>query len=586
MSKNNFLRRFAFSLTLSTMCIHFAFAVAELHPSFSIKHILPTELNNLGGIGGIDLLPNGDGAICSWGGSQKSDGEIWIIPNLASGTPGTAVRIAQGLREPLGLKVVGNDFYVMEKPRILKFTGSGTTWTKSTLWSLPTTWYNDSQWHHFSFNLVFRDNHFWFTTGTAYDYDPNDPLERGALIGVPLAGDGFAQFARGLRNTMGLGIGPDNEFFTTDNQGHWKPVDYLNHIPTTNIPTNGRFFGFRTNGNNACGITAPKVDLTSCPADPEYPPAIWIPYGDVSNSPTRPLLLSSGPFKGQMISGDVRHGGTLRYFLEKVGGEYQGAVFPFMDAGSLGINFGINQFLATPTGSLLVTGIGGGTCNLGGSGNWNWNNTCNGLDLLTVTNKIPFEILAVRSIAGGFDVEFTQPAGAAAATAANYEVRTTVFTPVQEYGKDGASDDNNILIPVSSVVLSSDGKHATIKLATLLTHRMYQIKLKNISSLTNEQPYNNVAYYTLNNVNTSSTISTTINFSKKLQNQIEINHASLVLPFEGAYHLGLYNLDGKLLETISGKGPGTFSSKPLHSGLYLISGSAENVSVHEKIQVF
>jgi hypothetical protein len=49
-------------------------AVGNLHPHFTVKHILPAELGEIGGIGGIDLLPNGDGVICTWGGSQKSLG--------------------------------------------------------------------------------------------------------------------------------------------------------------------------------------------------------------------------------------------------------------------------------------------------------------------------------------------------------------------------------------------------------------------------------------------------------------------------------------------------------------------------------
>ena len=562
-------------------------AVSNLHPSFTVKDILPPALDNIAGIGGIDLLPNGDGAICTWGGSQLSKGEVWIIPNLASGNPGTPTRIATDLREPLGLKVVGNDFYVMEKPRIDKFTGSGTTWTKSTLFTLPTAWYHDTMWHHFSFNLVFRDDAFWFTTGTAYDYDPNDPLQRGALIRVPLDGSGFTQLARGLRNSNGLGIGPDSEFFATDNQGHWKPVDYLDHIPTKNIPANGRFFGFRTNGNNACGITPPSVAGTSCPNDPEYPPAIWIPYGGLSNSPTRPILIKDGPYKGQMISGDVFHGGTLRYFLEKVGGEYQGAVFAFMNPGTGGVDFGINQFLYTPSGSLLVAGIGGGTCGLGGSGNWNWNGTCRGLDLLTPTNAAPFEILAVRSIPGGFDLEFTQPAGAAAGTAANYQVKTTVFTPVQAYGQDSSSADNNVTVGVTSASLSADGLHATLKLASLATLRMYAITMNNVASASGQQPYNNVAYYTLNKVGSATAITSGSGaaFAGSLRNTVREGKVSIEIPFDRPYDLGLFSLEGRKLAGSKGNAPATLASGRLRPGIYILAGKAEGGILRQTVRV-
>lgn len=39
------------------------------------------------------------------------------------------------------------------------------------------------------------------------------------------------------------------------------------------------------------------------------------------------MLLKKGPFTGQMLFGDVAYGGIQRADLEKVDGEYQGAVF-------------------------------------------------------------------------------------------------------------------------------------------------------------------------------------------------------------------------------------------------------------------
>ena len=167
-----------------------ALAMDVLNPTFTARDILPAEMQGVPGIGGLGLLPNGDGVICTWGGNQVSKGEVWIVPALATGDPGTPTRIATGLREALGLAVVGDDFYVLEKPRILKFTGSGTDWTKSTLFTLGTAWYYDLRWMHFSFNLVHHDHAFWFTTATNYPLEPGDPLHRGALDRDPLHGSG------------------------------------------------------------------------------------------------------------------------------------------------------------------------------------------------------------------------------------------------------------------------------------------------------------------------------------------------------------------------------------------------------------
>lgn len=576
-----------------------ASALGTLNPYFTVKDILPSQMQDIPGIGGIDLLPNGDGVLCTWGGSQnndgrsqsKSNGEVWIVPGLASGTPGTPTRIATGLREALGVKVVGNDFYVMEKPRIDKFTGSGTNWTKSTLWSLNTQWYNDNMWHHFSWGFAYKDSALWFTTGMAYPPDENDPVERGALMKVPLNGSGYTQYARGMRNTDGIGMGPDDEIFITDNQGDWKPADLMYWIPTKTAPSNkGRFYGYRTTVNNACGTTPDNVAQDNCPSDPVYPPAVWLPYGQFTNSPTHPLLLKAGPYAGQMIFGDVYHGDILRTFVEKVNGEWQGAAFTFMTQrmGGGGIQFGVQQFLYTPSGSIVAVGIGGGTGGLAGSNNWNWQGTVRGMALLTPATTAPFDLLAIRSVSDGFDIEFSQPAGAAAGTASNWGVKTTVYTPVHQYGGDLNNNDNNVNVGVTSATLSEDGKHVHLKLASLQTKRMYAITASNnVKSANGDALWTNVGYYTLNSVNPSTTFATApvASFAGKIHASLHSGRVSLDVPFSGAWTVELLRLDGSRVARKTGSGPSRFDSGRLAPGLYVVAGMAEGGRFSEKIRV-
>ncbi|MCO6763741.1 hypothetical protein KQH43_32100, partial [Streptomyces sp. EL5] len=60
---------------------------------------------------------------------------------------------------------------------------------------------------------------------------------------------------------------------------------------------------------------------------PVTKPVLWLPQNDIANSPSTPLQLTEGRFAGQMLFGDVTYGGIQRAYLEKVDGEYQGAVF-------------------------------------------------------------------------------------------------------------------------------------------------------------------------------------------------------------------------------------------------------------------
>lgn len=563
-----------------------------LNPYFSVRDILPQEMRSIPGIGGMGLLPNGDGVICAWGGSQKSDGEVWIVPGLATGNPGVPTRIATGLREALGVAVVGGDFYVLEKPRILKFTRSGADWTRSTFFSLGADWQHVENWHQYSFHLVHHDSALWFTTSAAYPYDPSEPKQRGAVIRVPLDGSGYRQAARGLYAPNGLGIGPEGELFTTDNQGYWRPVNGLYRVAVEGgLPADGRFFGYRKDSNNACGVRPPAVDGGNCPEDPEYPPAIWLPYGAFSRCPTRPLLLEEGPYAGQMVSGDVSRGGILRYQLEKVNGEWQGAAFTFQDSGRAGIGFGIHQFLYTPSGNILVAGIGGGAEGLGGEVNWNWNRTVRGLNLVTPTTAPVFDLLAIRSLRDGFGIEFTQPASAAAGVAANWKVSTTVYTPMQQYGRDSLTRDNDVPVEVASATLSSDGRHVHLKLASLLPRRMYAIKVEGVASAVGGHDlHTKVGYYTLNAVSPES-VSTARRAvpagypPRRIQASPRPGGIAFDLPFQGPWEIDLLRPDGARIARAAGSGPGRFESPSLKRGLYLVVGRAEGAAFGEKVLI-
>ena len=95
----------------------------------------------------------------------------------------------------------------------------------------------------------------------------------------------------------------------------------------------------------------------------------------------------------------------------------------------------MNELVPGPDGSPYTAGIGGGCCGMDGSGNWNYQGQNNGLGRLKPTGNAPFEILAMRSLAEGFELEFTQPADAAAGIPSNYALAELgVICSTAEYG--------------------------------------------------------------------------------------------------------------------------------------------------------
>ena len=144
--------------------------------------------------------------------------------------------------------------------------------------------------------------------------------------------DGSFEFvAHGLRTPNGIGLGVDDEIFVADNQGDWLPSSKIVHIKKD------AWYGSRS------------VDFEGTADLEETLPVVWLPQDEIGNSPSTPMYLNDGPYKGQMIHGEVTNGGVKRVFVEKVEGEYQGAVFRFTQ----GLEAGVNRILWGPDGALL-----------------------------------------------------------------------------------------------------------------------------------------------------------------------------------------------------------------------------------------
>src|SRR5439155_14525288 len=120
--------------------------------------------------------------------------------------------------------------------------------------------------------------------------------------------------------------GPDHELFVTDNEGNWIGACKLNHLEA------GRFYGFPS------GTPAPKEDWGK---KKEFkPPAIWFPKRLAPSASGMAEILDArfGPFKGQILLGDFQNAVVTRVMLERVGGEWQGAFWPFAKGFGSGVN--------------------------------------------------------------------------------------------------------------------------------------------------------------------------------------------------------------------------------------------------------
>ena len=125
----------------------------------------------------------------------------------------------------------------------------------------------------------------------------------------------------------------------TDQQGNWFGTNPLLHV------RDGAFFGHADALKDIKHEGSKVIDPGKLPDGqvtiaeaikrvPGYcPPAVWFPYVKMGQSPTGLHCDTTGgkfgPFANQMFVGRFVFSSVNRVFLEKVGGEYQGACFPF-----------------------------------------------------------------------------------------------------------------------------------------------------------------------------------------------------------------------------------------------------------------
>jgi hypothetical protein len=211
-----------------------------------------------------------------------------------------------------------------------------------------------------------------------------------------------------------------------------------------------------------------------------------MPYGTVSKSPTQPVYLTSGPYAGQFLVGDIAYGVVRRIALEKVQGQWQGCLLRF----SGGFEAGVHRMLAAPEGKVVVGGLGNGD-----QADWGWNGKVTGLQMLKPNGKPVFEILSVRALQGGYELTFTQPADSSAAKAFRYKAKQWWYEPTEAFG--GREKDATNL-RVASVALSPDGMRAFLKIDGLLPQQVTHVHMDGLKSRAGQSIWTPDFWYTLN----------------------------------------------------------------------------------------
>lgn len=441
--------------------------LTQVHPAYDLKTIRPDNFQPM--VGGLDIH-DGDVYVSTW----DPEGAVYRVSNIDGDRADIEVeKIASGLLEPLGLKVVDGEIYVLQKHELTRLRDTDSDGIIDRYETVCSGWGVSSNFHEFAFGLVYQDGHFYATLATAIlpggaSADPQ-VADRGRVIRIDPTDGSYEFIAEGLRTPNGIGVGVDNEIFVSDNQGDWLPSSKIMHV------SEGAFFGSRS------------VDFEGTASKSEKQPVVWLPQDEIGNSPSQPALLNDGPYAGQMMHGEVTHGGLKRVFVEQVDGEYQGALFRFVQ----GLEAGVNRVVAPGNGDIYIGGIGN-------PGNWGQDEKqWYGLQKLTYNGASVFEMLAVRAKSNGMEIEFTEPV-ATSVRPSGFLVQQWKYVPTKEYG--GPKVDLETLEVVATTI-SADRKRIFLEIDGLRAGSVVYIYLDELlRNDDGEKVWSTEVWYTLNRI--------------------------------------------------------------------------------------
>lgn len=441
-----------------------------VHPSFRRTSLRPEGFEPR--VGGLAFLPDGRLLVACW----EPSGGVYRMNGDAAPTP-----IAAGLAEPLGLAVVDGRIFVLQKHELTELVDRDGDGVIDEYRCVAGGWPVTSNFHEFAFGLEPDGDD--FLANLAIAIDPGGRSTRPQVEGrgstIRIRRDGtYEAVAHGLRTPNGIGRGGDGHVYITDNQGDWLPSSNVHRV----VP--GAFYGSQS------------VLLDAAKSLPVTPPVVWLPQGEIGNSPSQVAPLSFGPWAGQMVIGDVTHGGLKRVQVEEIstaGGDVvQGCVFRFTQ----GLDAGINRVIALPADAGPGFVVGG----IGSSGDWGQEGKKRfGLERLDFTGAVAFEPLAVRAVDGGFDIEFTTPLAAGVGERAeDYLVRSWRYEPTEAYGGPKLDERTHA---IAALAVSEDRKRVYLAIEGLEAGRVVHLRLfdrDHWRDAEGREPWTTEAWYTLN----------------------------------------------------------------------------------------
>ncbi len=304
---------------------------------------------------------------------------------------------------------------------------------------------------------------------------------RGWVVKISPSGE-LTPVSCGLRQPNGIAFNPAGDLFVVDNQGDWVGTSPLHHV------TAGAFHGHPASLVWEKGFEGYPEDIRieTLRARRKLP-AVQFPQNDMAGSTAQPLVDTTGgkfgPYSGQFFVAEWSHPRLLRAALEKVGGEYQGACFLFIEGG--GLRRGNNRLAFAPDGSLYIAQV-----------SRLWGGTGEGLQRVAWTGKVPMDVLMMSLTTDGFELTFTKPVDpGSAASPSVYSLQHYYYL---YHAKYGSPKQDATPVKVTAVTISEDRRKVRLTVPELVPRRVYDLRMRGITARDGDPLVTRIAAYTLN----------------------------------------------------------------------------------------
>ncbi|MCR9016767.1 DUF6797 domain-containing protein [Aquiflexum gelatinilyticum] len=260
-------------------------------------------------LSGLDFFkdPN-KGVICS------TDGDVWMVEGFTKNSGKLSwQRIASGMFQPLGIKVINEEIFVTCRDQIVRlhdFNGDGET-------DFYESFNNDHQvtdhFHEFAMGLqADEEGNLYYAKSARHAREALVP-QHGTLIKVNKDGLNTEIIATGFRAANGVCLNPDGTFIVTDQEGHWNPMNRINWVKK------GGFYG------NMFGYN-PPADSTEAGMEQ---PLVWVDR-ERDQSPSELLWVNSkkwGALNGKLLNFSYGYGKVFVVPYETIGEQVQGGIY-------------------------------------------------------------------------------------------------------------------------------------------------------------------------------------------------------------------------------------------------------------------